>query len=133
MRGAMRSRGGAARHAIWRHAFALVAAYLLALQAALAGGSMASMQAHGDPAWQVNCLNSDASAPADQSSDTSPFDCCGVGCLVGAQTLQSPDSPEQALVYPSALRFEQAREPVGPRAHAAPTHGPSPRGPPAIG
>jgi len=124
---------GRPKRSIWRHALALVAAYLLVLQAALAGGAMDRMQAHGGFAAEIICLNTGSASPADDGAQTAPFDCCGLGCLVGAQTLQSPGAPDQALVYPADRRFETERENRAAPSAGIPDGGLRSRGPPAIG
>lgn len=116
---------------LWRRALAVVAAYLLVLQAALAGGAMQRMEAPAGFATEIICLNGDAGAPSGDHEQHKTFDCCGLGCLVGAQSLGAPVSPALALAYPAerALRANPAR--AGPKLKVAGSYGPGLRGPPA--
>jgi hypothetical protein len=117
---------------MWRHALAFVGAYLLVLQAAFAGLESQHMQAaQQDLAAQVICQNGQASVPDADKPMPSPFDCCGVGCTVGLQSLHSPSSPEQALSYPADREFEVDRAAAGTVGPVSAAEGPSPRGPPA--
>lgn len=114
---------------MWRSALAFLAAYLLVLQAALAGGAVERMQAAHELAGQVICLNGASDAEPDHAA---PFDCCGLGCLVGAQSLPSPSAPDQNLVYPAARAFDAADLAEPSAAPRPASRGSSPRAPPAV-
>lgn len=116
---------------IWRHALAFAAAYLLVLQAALAGGAMQRMQPADGFATAVLCLNSSSDAPSDSGQQHVAFDCCGLGCLVGAHALEGPASPESDLTYPVEQAYEPGSTHGDLRSSASKSHGPGLRGPPS--
>ncbi len=119
-----RARAG---ESVWRRVFPFVAAYLLVLQSALAGAGMQRVPVGEDPAQQIICLNGASGGHGDHAT---PFDCCGIGCLVGAQVLDGPDSPEQALTYPGERRLEPGPLVEAVVSIARSAEGPGPRGPP---
>lgn len=127
----MGARGRSSKRTIWRNALAFLAAYLLVIQAALAGVAMERMQAGPDQSLHVICLNGESGAQDDGKAHPAPFDCCGVGCLVGSHSLQSPSSPDQALTYPAFQSYSPSREARSATLGFVTTDGPRPRGPPA--
>lgn len=116
---------------IWRHALAFVAAYLLVLQTAFAGGAMQRMQGADALAMAVLCVNGQSQAPAESGQKHVAFDCCGMGCLVGAHALEGPASPDRDLTYPVEQAYEAGSTHGGLRSSVSKAHGPGLRGPPS--
>ena len=122
--------GAHVRRSIVRNAVAFFAAYLLVLQTVLAGVAAHQMQARGDLATEVICLNSGSGEPASSDHRQSPFACCGVGCLVGNHALEGPSAPDATLTLPAPEAFEARAEIAPTLGRAPPRAGAGPRAPP---
>lgn len=94
---------------------------------------MQRMETSGGFSTAILCLNGDGGIQDDGGQKHVAFDCCGLGCLVGAQTLEGPASPDQHLAYPAERAYEPALSPSRARPSLTRAHGPGLRGPPAIG
>lgn len=127
----MGARERSTRRTAWRSAIAFVAAYLLVLQAALAGAAMPPTQPHDRQAMPAICLNGGIGAASDGKTWPAPFDCCSLGCLVGSQTLQTPSPPDHALTYPAARSYDPGRKAQASPHGSAASDQPRATGPPA--
>ncbi|WP_020181434.1 hypothetical protein [Methylopila sp. M107] len=121
------------KRSITRNVLSVVAAYLLVLQAAVAGVAGGNMPVRPDLATQVMCLNVDAGSTAPDDREPAPFACCGLACLVGAQALEGPADPELSLVHPLPRAFGSEAAASDVETRPSPTEGSGPRAPPAAG
>lgn len=121
------------RRSIARNVLAFAAAYLLVLQTVVAGLASQQMMVHAAANAEVICLNSVSDADGAAEHHQSPFSCCGVGCLVGAQALEGPSAPDQRLAYPAERGYEPAAAALPGETRPRAVESSGPRAPPAAG
>lgn len=91
---------------------------------------MQRMETSGAFSTAVLCLNGGSQAEDQSGQQHVAFDCCGLGCLVGAHALEGPSAPDQTLAYPAERTYDVGSTPGETKRAIAKSHGPGLRGPP---